>query len=128
MTRPPFGLVVPCVLESIRDADSVVVRIPGSAINWALRLCDVWAPELRSRNQLEREIAHKGKRWLQEKLEDTDPAILAVQIPLPKGANILASLTFDRVPAYLWAGDELINETIVRLGYASSKKGGPLGE
>jgi len=124
---PPLGICVPVVLESVRDADTVVLRIPGSAFVWAVRLLNVWAPEKNRGTEEDRRIAHEGKRWLQEKLESADPAQLRLFVELPESQNMLASLSFDRVIGTLYVGDQPINETLVQLGFASSTKKGQLG-
>lgn len=99
--------------------------MPGSAFVWAIRLIDVWAQELRGKD---RESAFRAMEWLDGFLRSVDPADLFVHIPPPKGENLLRSLTFDRIPGYLWAGDTLVNDLIVERGYASSVKGGAIGE
>lgn len=125
MTRPEPGIATPCSYNRTRDGDTVEVRISGSLV-WAIRLVNVWAPELHSGEQ--RKQAAAAKAFVQEVLERADPAELLLWVPLPKGENILKSLTFDRVPGYIWIGDVCLNELIVAKGYASSTKGGQLGE
>jgi endonuclease YncB( thermonuclease family) len=126
MKKPAFGLCLPVELVRVRDGDTVEVRVLGTALTWAIRLQDVWAPELRrgsdeskAQGQAAKEFLENYVAWRQD---------LALWIPLPVGPNILAALTFDRLPGVLWSGGICINELMVEEGYASSTKGGRLGE
>lgn len=126
MKRPEPGLCFPVSIVKVRDPDTIVLRIQGTALEWAARLIGVWGPELHSGNQ--RQQARAGTAWLEEYLYGVDPDDLLWFIPLPEDRNILKALTFDRVPSYVFAGEVLVNKLIVSEGYASSRKGGRLGE
>jgi endonuclease YncB( thermonuclease family) len=112
--------------ERARDGDTVEVRGQGTGLVWAIRLIDVWAPELHTGEQ--RQQAAASKAFVEEVLHRADPEDLLLKVPLPKGENVLKSLTFDRIPGYIWIGDVCLNELIVAKGYASSTKAGVLGE
>lgn len=123
---PRHGFCCPVALRRVRDADTVEVSIPGSPFVWAIRLLDVWAPEL---DGDARSIAQRGKAWLEDYLRAADPADLALFVPLPRGENLLKQLvTFDRLLGELWHGDTLVNRLIVVKGFASTQPGGELGE
>lgn len=127
---PPIGLCVPAHFAGTRDADTILVQLPGSSFIFALRLRDVWAPELSDKNATRREIAKHGKLWVQELCQDTPDLIVFIDLS-GVGRQPLKALTFDRVPAYVWfAGKEgpTLNEQIVSNGFASSTKNGRLGE
>ena len=126
MTRPEPGFCAPVYFVRARDGDTLEVCIQGTALTWAIRLIDVWAPELHSGEQ--RQQAAASKAFLEETMHAADPSQLRLFVPPPKTLNVLASLTFDRIPGYIWIGDVCLNELIVAKGYASSTKGGQLGQ
>lgn len=128
MRAPPFGLCVPVEPVRVRDSDTIEVRVVGTALVWAIRLLDVWAPELRRGEEDSKAIAREGKLWLEQILaKQTD---LRLHVALPTDKNILKALTFDRVVGtiYCGGGDNTLNKMIVSRGYASSTKGGKLGQ
>lgn len=129
MTRPEPGITTHCFFERTRDGDTVEVCIGGSFV-WAVRLANVWCPELRTGT--ERQQAAASHAFVKEILNRADPDELLVHVPLPKKMrkkrNLLKLLTFDRIPGYIWIGDVCLNSLIVEKGYASSTKGGVLGE
>jgi endonuclease YncB( thermonuclease family) len=125
MKRPEPGLAIPVVYRRTRDADTIEVSVPGSALQWAVRLIDVWAPELHGPNK---ELANEGRAWLDAYLSQVDPATLLLFIPLPEGGNPIHAITFDRVLGYLWAGNVLVNTLIVANGFGATTKRGPLGK
>lgn len=116
---------MPCSFLRARDADTLEMRPVGTALVLAVRLIDVWAPELHRGDQ--QELAQRGRRWVSDYMNAADPANLLVQIPFPTGDNVLKFLSFDRVPGFVWNGEVLVNELIVTNGFASSVKGGELG-
>lgn len=125
MNRPEPGFVVPCLFKRARDADTLEFTPLGTAIIVAIRLIDVWAPELHRGDQ--RELAVAGQKWVTNYMNAADPADLLVRIPFPTGDNPLKFLTFDRIPGYVWNGDVLVNELIVVNGFASRQKDGMIG-
>lgn len=117
--RPTPGLVVPVTLHRVRDGDTIEVKIPGSSLIWPIRLIDCWAPETKGS---EKELGLRAKDYVEGVLMQGDP--LTLQIPTPDDWNVLASLTFDRVPGYLWVGASLLNEMVVKSGHATSTREG----
>ncbi len=106
-TRPPYGLCLPCKLDHVRDGDTVVINLPGSGREWAIRLINCWCPELHQPGGKE------AKAFAKTLLEDAED--LAIYIPAPTHvANLLKNLTFDRIPGrvfldrYTSLGEELI--------------------
>lgn len=125
MNRPEPGFAVPISFLRARDADTIEVRPIYTALTIAVRLIDVWAPELHRGNQ--QELASQGRRWVSDYMNQADPESLLLHIPFHKGDNPLKFLSFDRIPGYVWNGDVLVNELVVVNGFASSKKNGELG-
>lgn len=116
MNRPEPGLSLQCRCVRVCDGDTVVVGFHRLPYEIKVRLIDVWAPELNERGGLD------ARNWLQNKLWASEDDLL-VHVPIPKHhPNPLSHLTFDRVPAYLWAGDENLNEAIVAAGHATKNK------
>ncbi|MGD9634486.1 MAG: thermonuclease family protein [Pirellulales bacterium] len=114
-------------LVRVRDTDTVEVQVVGGSLIWAVRLLDVWAPELRRGDEESKQLAREGKAWLESYLAANADS-LRLHVPLPDDRNILKSLTFDRVVGTLWSGTVVsVNQKIVEYGFASSTKGGPLG-
>jgi endonuclease YncB( thermonuclease family) len=119
MRRPPPGLCLPVVVDSVRDADTVVVRLPRSPYKWAIRLIDVWAPELSTPQ------GKKAKAFVEDVLADIDQ--LYLWLPAPRDVeSILKNLTFDRLPGHLFvSSDRTLNEMVVQAGYATKTKPEP---
>jgi len=110
---------LPVVYDHCRDGDTVVVRIPGSAFTWAVRLLDCWCPEK------DTTIGLAAKRYAEETLEQSN---VALYVPLPTGENILRSLSFDRIVGVLFISPtETLNTKLIGQGLASSTKNGELG-
>lgn len=133
---PPFGLSLPVELVEIRDGDTIVVRLRGMALVWAVRLVDCWCPELHRGASASRQLGERASEYARQVLQDGPNAgDLRWFIPLPeieqgtRNVNLLSWLTFDRIPGYLFVGpDQTLNRLLVLAGLASSTKGGPLGQ
>lgn len=124
---PACGLTLPAEFVRARDADTIEWRVPGSAFVFASRLIDVWAPETDGRDVALKAIAAKGKEFVHATCRQAGD--MRVYMPLPSGAQPLKALTFDRVPSFVYIKDGiLLNSLIVASGFASSVKGGKLGE
>ena len=124
---PPPGLYLDAQFVRARDADTIEWKVPGSAFVFASRLIDVWAPETDGGDQFTRALAARGKAFATEQCLHAKR--FAVYIPLPKGSQPLKSLTFDRIPSYIYLDEKtLLNTILVSQGFASSKKGGQIGE
>lgn len=124
---PPTGLCVRAEFVKARDGDTIEVRMQGSAYTFALRLIDCWCPETDSRDPAQKAIGLKGKEFTTEQCRK---GWLTVFVPLKATDYPLKSLTFDRVPAWIYVGDErtTLNEQLVKAGLASTQKNKPLGE
>ena len=116
MLRPPSGLSLPCRYRECRDGDTVVISLPGSDRQWAIRLIDCWAPEMSEPGGAE------SKAFAEHVLDNTEN--LHVWIPAPKHVtNLLKNLTFDRIPGHLFISSETtLSEMMVRAGKARATK------
>lgn len=123
---PPLGLCLPAQFVRARDADTIEWRVPGSAFVFASRLIDCWAPEKDGGNQFTRAIARQGTEFTTAACAGRE---LRVYIPLPKGPQPLKSLTFDRIPSYVFVDDDTtLNVLLIENKFASTTKGGELGK
>jgi endonuclease YncB( thermonuclease family) len=127
-SQPPLGLTAKVLLVRTRDADTIEVRLQGSAYIFAIRLIDTWCPETDSKNPGLKAIALQGKKFTDARCKSNN--YLTVFIPLKATDYPLKALTFDRIPAWVFIGEEetTLNEQLVTEGLASSQKGGKLGE
>jgi hypothetical protein len=129
MYCPAFGFYLPVDFHRVRDVDTIEVHASGAFV-WAIRLIGTWGPELHRGDH--QELARRGKRWVGDYLATCQE--LALYLPLPEGQNLLKALTFDRVPGHLLLARSVgidvptLNELVVREGFASTTKGGPLGK
>lgn len=120
---PPEGICLPVAYDHCRDGDTVVVKIPGSAFTWAVRLMDTWCPEKYTQQ------GYQARRFAEMTMERADPAGVRLFIPLPSSTNLLRDLlSFDRVLGYIFLDDKhTLNDLLVQRKHASSTKGGDLG-
>lgn len=127
--RPPIGLTLRMEFVRARDGDTLEARVHGSAFVFAIRLIDVWAPELDSSDARLKRVAAAGRDFVTQRCKGGD-SNLTVFVPFKGTEQPLKALTFDRVPAWVYVGDERVtlNEQLVKAGYASAAKGGRLGE
>jgi endonuclease YncB( thermonuclease family) len=126
-TCPPLGITLRAEFVRARDADTIEWRIAGSSFVWASRLIDTWAPEVRGSDAELKAIAIAGKVYAKEQCEKSKK--LRVFIPFSIREQPLKALSFDRIPSYVYLDDfTTLNSAMVRAGYASTTKGGKLGE
>jgi len=119
---PAEGITIPVVYDRCRDGDTVVVRVTG-AFAWAIRLKDTWCVEGHT------PIGKLATAYSASVLSEMDPTDLTLHIPLPRGENLLKSLSFDRLIGYLFVDENTtLNELLVLESLASTTKGGVLGE
>lgn len=123
MQCPPFGLCLPCEYVESRDGDTVVVRVKNTSLNWAIRLIDTWAPEVKGSTRL---AGLQAKTFVHEVLEEAGDD-LRVFIPAPEihgpHPNLLQWLTFDRIPGYIFVDSkQTLNQMVVAAGHATETK------
>lgn len=117
MTRPPYGLCLPCRCIRVIDGDTVIVSLPGSSREWTIRLLDCWAPEMDTPQ------GRRARDFLVHHLDDVDD--LAIFVPAPKNPiRVLQSLvSFDRVLAHVFLPDGRdISSIMVAGGLATKDK------
>lgn len=126
--RPAVGLTVDAQFVRARDGDTIEVQAKGSAFKFAIRLINVWAPELDSKDAHLKSVAADGRDFITARCKGGDH--LTVFVPFKNTEYPLKALTFDRVPAWVYVGEDnvTLNEQIVNEGFASRTKGGNLGE
>ncbi len=126
MTRPPFGLCLPCRCVRVIDGDTVVVSLPGSHREWRVRLLDCWAAEMDTPQ------GRRARDFLVHHLDGADD--LALFVPAPKDPlRLLSSLvSFDRVLAHVFLPDGRdVSSVMVEGGLAAGEKplkSGPHGK
>lgn len=114
---PAYGLTLPATYKRCRDGDTVEVTITGGMI-WAIRLIGVDCPEM------DTDAGKRAKKYA-EHIMDESNGVLSVHVPMPKDVeHPLRSLTFDRVPGYLFIGpDHTLNEMLICCGYGKVANG-----
>lgn len=125
-TPPPLGACVRGTIIRWIDADTVEVQLSFLGFKNKLRLREVWAPELRSKNEEQKRHALEGKEFVNERWPPGTKII--VHMPTENADGIEDVLSFARVLSWFWErGSEqdsvpTINEQIVNAGYAKIKK------
>ena len=116
---PPAGLYLPVEMHALRDADTIVVSVPGSQWQWAVRLADCWAPERHT------EEGRRAEAFAHELLTANRAAgkELRLFLPAPTGRQLLKALTFDRLVGWIYLDPlRTLNEALVAAGHATRKK------
>jgi hypothetical protein len=126
VTKPTKGLTFDAEYVSSRDVDTQKYRGFWLLKEFALRLKDVWGPELRRGTKESRIQAAAGRDFAHEVLSQAKE--ITIHIPPWKiDGGPLSIVTFDRFVGYVWLDDVCLNELVVAKGYASSTEGGELG-
>lgn len=123
MILPPEGICVRCEWEKARDGDTVEVRL-RTGQTCAIRLIDCWAEEKRT------DAGRRAAHFLESLLEENDEQLWVWFPPLKDTdgdgvldlKEILAQMTFDRVPGRLFIGSEDVSELMIRHGLATREK------
>lgn len=125
MTRPPFGICLPCRYRRCRDGDTVEITVTGAYL-WAIRLEDCWAPEKHT------DAGKAAAAFARHVLENTTDLTVWVKLSPEIEAkvrsgqplNLLKEVaTFDRLVGHLYIdGDTTLSEMMVRAGHATVTK------
>ena len=116
MRRPPHGICLPVEYRRCRDGDTIVVSLIGSSRVWNIRLIDCWCQELHEPG------GREAKQYAEKLL--TLCSDLSVFIPaLHDTHNLLANITFDRIPGHLFVThNRTLSEMMVAGGHATKEK------
>lgn len=116
--KPVSGLTVPVTVVRIVDGDTLVAKTPSMAFEWHVRLINTWSPEMKEKGGPE------AKAWVEAyvKKHSRDETLLHIPMPPKFKANPLALVTMERLPGFIWIGDELLNAEIVKAGHATKTK------
>jgi endonuclease YncB( thermonuclease family) len=121
--RPEPGITARCVVKKVVDGDTLDVELK---IPVRIRLLDCWAPEARSKDKDEKVLGLAAKANL---IACASGRTGVVCIPTGQADSVSDVLTLDRILGMVWVDgeDDDLSSTQVANGFASSKKGGPLG-
>lgn len=116
MNRPPHELCLPVEYQRCCDDGTIVVSLAGSTRIWNIRLIDCWCPEMHEPG------GREAKQYAEKILKQCSN--LAVYIPAPHDIhNLLANITFDRVPGHLFVNDtRTLSEMMVAGGHGTVTK------
>jgi hypothetical protein len=126
---PPIGMTFPGKILSAHDADSLIVEV---RMTLHLRLDGCWAPEIDSKDPIERQIAIEGRDYIRAIGLQRD---CIVSIPFHDRNNAVHmadSLTMERWLSRVWLKDEPglpdLSTRLVQRKLAATAKKKPLGE
>ena len=116
---PPIGICLPVEYVRCRDADTPVVRLPGSDREWAVRLLECWVDDAPG-NRATKAMVYADSVCRQAKS-------LRLFIPFEQDGkpikHVMDMFTFDRVLGYLYVSEtRTLNEAVVERGYATTTK------
>lgn len=121
LETPSERLVTSGRIKSVYDGDTVVLELTKEV---RVRLLDCWAPEIRTRDENEKERGYAAKAYLESLLESGE--IVLVDIPMT--TKLQDSLTFGRVLAYIYTDvdddgtKENVSKEMVEAGHATRTK------
>jgi len=119
MNRPPLGLTLAARFISARDGDTQVYSLLDGRFRPAIRLIGVDCPEAHT------DAGRAATRFVVNLLENT--LDITVHIPTPRNvANLLANLSFDRLPGYVFLGPHrTLQDALLNTGHAIRTKTRP---
>lgn len=119
--QPDLKTILPARVVSIQDGDTITVEFSFRA---NVRLKDCWAPETRTKDEVEKKKGLESKEFLKGILKPGDDVIIEV----PYSPNMSNSLTLSRILGYVYKdldGDnkpENISKEMVKAGMAKENK------
>lgn len=120
-SQPDLKTILPAKVVSIQDGDTITVEFSFRA---NIRLKDCWAPETRTKDEVEKKKGLESKEFLKSMLKPGDDVIIEV----PYSPNMSNSLTLSRILGYVYKdldGDnkpENISKEMVKAGMAKEQK------
>lgn len=119
--QPDLKTILPARVVSVQDGDTITVEFSFRA---NVRLKDCWAPETRTKDEVEKKKGLESKEFLKSMLKPGDDVIIEV----PYSPNMSNSLTLSRILGYVYKdldGDnkpENISKEMVKAGMAKEQK------
>jgi endonuclease YncB( thermonuclease family) len=114
MTAPALGLTARATVDRVIDGDTIDVSL---VLPIRVRLLDCWAPEMRGEDKLAGEDA---KIFVESLLANRDQVVIS--IPSGQATAMGDVLTFGRVLAHIYVGDDSLAELVVGAGLATREK------
>ena len=111
---PQEGWTTKGKVVRVVDGDTVDVSITYII---RIRLLDCWAPEVRTRDIVEKRNGLRSAKYLTEMIGDEEALIF-----IPMGEYIGKSFSFDRLLGRMWLDEVDISEHLVEHGYATKEK------
>lgn len=115
------SIQVPAKVVSVYDGDTITVEFKIKA---NVRLLECWAPEIKTKNQEEKDKGLASKKYLEKLLQANDE----IMVEIPFDGNISNSISLSRVLANIYkdVDSDGINDNIstimVDQGYATKTK------
>jgi len=111
-------LRVPCEVIEVYDGDTVTVRL---TVDVRIRLIDCWAPEIRTKDALEKQYGQHARLTLAELLHGERTHLI---VPLSGADRLDDVLTLGRVLGRIWIADSQLDasDEMVRMGVAMGVK------
>lgn len=115
------SIQVPAKVVSVYDGDTITVEFKIKA---NVRLLECWAPEIKTKNQEEKDKGLASKKYLEKLLQVNDE----IMVEIPFDGNISNSISLSRVLANIYkdVDSDGINDNIstimVDQGYATKTK------
>ena len=116
---PLNSITTKATVVKVTDGDTIRVEICKT---FSVRLVDCWAPELDSKDQVEKAKAQEAKKFL----EDTLKKATDVSVTIPLNDDIIKSFTFGRLLGIVHAKIDdkwvNVNQLLVEKGFATKEK------
>lgn len=109
---PPAGITTVATVDRVIDGDTIHVSVTKT---FRVRILDCWAPETRGEN---RDAGIESKRHLQSII----PQGSKITVHIPAGRTVGDSLSFGRVLADVYRGNDSVAEMMVEAGQATRER------
>lgn len=113
---PPAGWTTTAVFDRNYDSDTPTLEI-RKKLN--IRLLECYAPEIRSKSKKEKELAIKGRDFVNKMLKEAKE--IKLFIPTDGEDNIADVITLGRFLGYVFVDGVNLSYLLVKEGYAVAK-------